>query len=392
MPLAAVYESINTMASSAPGGKNDSGKKAVRHIENLPLLLTSGSLESLSTEEKWLPQFMRQAIVRSISNRIAGLLLVGTSAFLVSCTTTLAKDNTIKLTSVELLFWRSLVSWLLTLVAIAATGTAMRVKKEFYRPLVLRCITGCTTMILTIIVLQNLAVSNATVITYFSPLLAFVLAAFFLNEKPGVFEVGCSMVCVVGAVLVVRPAFLFGKNGSTDTKWYRRSMSSFVTSYLFGEWLAIGCAVVVVCMEAGAYVSLRSLQKVPHLVVMHYFLLATTLVSLAAIFCFQQYGKAKTGGLSLETWGAILGTGALTFAEQLFLTRGFQFDGAGVLAATRLLHVGCEFVWSVILLGTALNAWSAGGAATTAAGVLFLALHRVHNHWAVKRNMRRMLE
>ncbi|CAI5702411.1 unnamed protein product [Peronospora effusa] len=372
MPLAAVYESINIMASSAPGGKNDSGKKAVLHIENLPLLLTSGSLESLSTEEKWLPQFMRQAIVRSISNRIAGLLLVGTSAFLVSCTTTLARDNTIKLTSVELLFWRSLVSWLLTLVAIAATGTAMRVKKEFYRPLVLRCITGCTTMILTIIVLQNVAVSNATVITYFSPLLAFVLAAFFLNEKPRVFEVGCSMVCVVGAVLVVRPAFLFGKNGSTDTKWYRRSMTSFVTSYsvrrVVGYW------------------------KVPHLVVMHYFLLATTLVSLAAIFCFQQYEKAKTGGLSLETWGAILGTGALTFAEQLFLTRGFQFDGAGVLAATRLLHVGCEFVWSVVLLGTALNAWSAGGAATTAAGVLFLALHRVHNHWAVKRNMRRMLE
>ncbi|CAI5743211.1 unnamed protein product [Peronospora destructor] len=275
-------------------------------------------------------------------------------------------------------------------VAIAATGAGMRVKKSFIARWFFD-VSRAATMILTIIVLQNLAVSNDTVITYLTPLLAAVLVN-LLDEKPGVFEVVCSVLCVVGAVLVVRPAFLFGKNRSTDTKWYRRSMTSFVTSYLFGEWLVIGCAVVVVFMEAGAYVSLRSLQKVPHLVVMHYFLLATTLVSLAAILCLQQYNKAKMGDLSLKTWGAILGPGALAFSEQLFLTRGFQFDGAGVLAATRLLHVGCEIVGSVILLNTALNPWSAGRAATAAAGVLFLALRRVHNHWAVKRSISRMLE
>ncbi|KUF91056.1 Phospholipid-transporting ATPase IB [Phytophthora nicotianae] len=104
-----------------------------------------------------------------------------------------------------------------------------------------------------------------------------------------------------------------------------------------------------------------------------------------------QHGKFKAG-TSLETWGAIAGTGVLAFAEQLFLTRGFQFDGAGVLAATRLLHVGCEFAWGVILLGTALNPWSAGGAGATAAGVLFLALRRVHTHWAARRSLRRMLQ
>jgi drug/metabolite transporter (DMT)-like permease len=195
-------------------------------------------------------------------------------------------------------------------------------------------------------------------------------------------------VCVVGAVLVVRPSFLFGKNGSTDAKWYRRSMTSFVTSYLFGESLAIGCAVVVVFMQAGVYVSLRSLQKVPHLVVMHYFLLTATLVSLIAMLGVQ-HGKFKAG-LSLETWGTIAGTGALAFAEQLFLTRGFQFDGAGVLAATRLLRVGFEFAWGVTLLGTVLNPWSAGGAAGTAAGMLLLAFGRVHTHWAARRSMRRM--
>lgn len=94
----------------------------------------------------------------------------------------------------------------------------------------------------------------------------------FLSEgEAGAFTLACSALCVVGAVQVVRPAFVFGKNGSTDAKWYRRSMTSFVTSYLFGESLAIGCAVVTVVMQAGAYVSLRSLQKVPHLVVMNYF-------------------------------------------------------------------------------------------------------------------------
>ncbi|KAE9043972.1 hypothetical protein PR002_g3063 [Phytophthora rubi] len=253
-------------------------------------------------------------------------------------------------------------SYLRCRAAIAATGVKMRAKKEFHRPLLLRCFTGCIAMTLTVLVLQKLSVSNATAITYLSPLLAFAMAVFFLKEKPGAFALGCSALCVIGAVLVVRPAFLFGKNGSTDAKWYRRSMTSFVTSYLFGESLAIGCAVVVVFTQAGAYVSLRSLQK---------------------------HGKFKAG-LSLETGGAILGTGALAFTEQLFLTRGFQFDGAGVLAAMRLLHVGCEFAWGVTLLGTALNPWSASGAAATAAGVLFLALCRVHTHWAARRSMRRM--
>ncbi|KAE8896913.1 hypothetical protein PF005_g12390 [Phytophthora fragariae] len=389
MPLPAIYGAVYaTATSSAPAGKIDSGKKAMRHLENLPLLVASDSLESISTEGKWLPRFMRRAVVRSVANRIAGLILVGTSAFLASCIATLVKDDAFKLSSVETLFWRSLVSWLLTLAAIAATGVKMRVKKEFHRPLLLRCFTGCIAMTLTVLVLQKLSVSNATAITYLSPLLAFAMAVFFLKEKPGAFALGCSALCVVGAVLVVRPAFLFGKNGSTDAKWYRRSMTSFVTSYLFGESLAIGCAVVVVFTQAGAYVSLRSLQKVPHLVVMQYFLLTTTLVSLIAMLVVQ-HGKFKAG-LSLETGGAILGTGALAFTEQLFLTRGFQFDGAGVLAATRLLHVGCEFAWGVTLLGTALNPWSASGAAATAAGVLFLALRRVHTHWAARRSMRRM--
>ncbi|ETI51735.1 hypothetical protein F441_04980 [Phytophthora nicotianae CJ01A1] len=391
MPLPAVYGAVYaTATSSAPAGKIDSGKKALRHLENLPLLVASDSLESMTTEGKWLPRFMRRAVVRSVANRIAGLILVGTSAFLASCIATLAKDDAIKLSAVEALFWRSLVSWLFTVLAIATTGTKMRVKKEFNRQLLLRCILGCISTTLSVLVLEKLAVSNATAITYFSPLLVFAMAAFFLKEKPGLFTVVCSVLCVTGAVLVVRPAFLFGKNGSTDAKWYHRSMTSFVTSYLFGESLAVGCAVVVAFMQAGAYVSLRSLHKVQYLVVMHYFLFTMTLVSLAAMLGVQ-HGKFKAG-TSLETWGAIAGTGVLAFAEQLFLTRGFQFDGAGVLAATRLLHVGCEFAWGVILLGTALNPWSAGGAGATAAGVLFLALRRVHTHWAARRSLRRMLQ
>ncbi|RLN57891.1 hypothetical protein BBJ29_005866 [Phytophthora kernoviae] len=392
MPLPAVYGAVYATASSAtPAGKIDSGKKAVRHLENLPLLMASDSLQALSNDGKWLPRFMRRTVARSIANRVAGLILVSTSAFLTSCIATLVNDDTFKLPHVETLFWRSLVSWLITLAAITATGDKIRVKKELRRALVLRCVTGCIAMTITVFILQKLALSNATAITYFNPLLVFVMSYYFLKEKPSVATVGCAVVCIAGAVLVVRPAYLFGEKDSTDAKWYRRSMTSIVTSYLFGELLAISCAVVVVFMQAGTYVSLRSLQKVPHLAVMHYFLFTTTLVSLVTLL-ITQHGKAKTFtvDLKLETWGAILGTGALAFAEQLFLTRGFQFDGAGILAATRLLHVGFEFAWGMMILGTAMNTWSAVGAAATAAGVLLLALPRVLNHWATKRSMRRM--
>ena len=186
--------------------------------------------------------------------------------------------------------------------------------------------------------------------------------------------------CVSGAVLVVRPRFLFGRDGSTDAKWYNRSMTSIVTSYLFGESLAIGCAIFVVLMQTGAHLSLRSLRKVPHLVVMHYFLLATTLASLAVMLC-SQHGKVKAE-LSFEAWGAIFCSGVFAFMEQLLLTRGFQFDAAGVLAATRLLTVGYQFAWSTILFGTGINSYSAGGATAVVAGVIVLVLRRVQMHRA----------
>ncbi|KAG7396685.1 hypothetical protein PHYBOEH_001914 [Phytophthora boehmeriae] len=338
MPLPAVYGAVYATASSAtPAGKIDSGKKAVRHLENLPLLVASDSLQALSNDGKWLPSFMRRTVARSIANRVAGLILVSTSAVLTSCITTLVHDGNFKLPPVEMLFWRSFVSWLVTLAAIASTGDKIRVKKEHRRALVLRCVTGCIAMTITVFVLQKLALSNATAITYFNPLLVFVMSYFFLKEKPSVSTAFCAAISITGAVLVVRPAFLFGAKDSTDAKWYRRSMASLVTSYLFGESLAIFCAVVVVITQAGAYVSLRSLQKMPHLAVMHYFLLTTTLVSLATLL-ITQHGKAKifTVDMALETWVAILGTGGLAFAEQLFLTRGFQFDDAGILSAAQL--------------------------------------------------------
>ena len=111
--VTSVYDTVSGFVSD---GKMNTGKKAMGRLENSPLLITSTSLESMVRNISWLPHILRRAVARSIASHIAGLLLVSTSAFFTCCIEMLGRGDTLKLIPVETLFWRSLVSWLLTLV------------------------------------------------------------------------------------------------------------------------------------------------------------------------------------------------------------------------------------------------------------------------------------
>lgn len=92
--------------------------------------------------------------------------------------------------------------------------------------------------------------------------------------------------------------------------------------------------------------------------------------------------------MTVEAWSVALGTGALAFAGQVFLTRGLQFEPAGSASVMRLLDVALLFTWDLALLDTTPNAWSYAGAAVICAGVAFIPVRKLRGHWAIKRRFR----
>lgn len=114
-----------------------------------------------------------------------------------------------------------------------------------------------------------------------------------LKEKILWFNLAAAVVAYAGVVFVAQPTFLFPQPTRWHLpftiplphapRWVRLAMA-----FMFGNAVAYLCAGVSAAAQTCVFVGLRSLQKVPHLVVLHYVLLLSTLLSLAAVLAFQQ--------------------------------------------------------------------------------------------------------
>jgi drug/metabolite transporter (DMT)-like permease len=77
-------------------------------------------------------------------------------------------------------------------------------------------------------------------------------------------------------------------------------------------------------------------------------------------------------------WLAVIGSGVTTFLGQLFLTRGFQLEKAGIASVMRYLDVVFVFIWDACLLREKINYWSVVGAAIICSSAIIIALRKAH--------------
>lgn len=110
-----------------------------------------------------------------------------------------------------------------------------------------------------------------------------------LKEKIYLLDFVAAAVAFVGVVLVAQPTYIFGE----PKHWYSVPVTiplprmprfmRLLMAVMFGNAVAIVCAVASSASQALTFVGLRALKKVPHLAVMHYLLLLSTVLSLAAL-------------------------------------------------------------------------------------------------------------
>ncbi|OQR83668.1 Drug/Metabolite Transporter (DMT) Superfamily [Achlya hypogyna] len=317
-------------------------------------LVICGCAMGISEEARLVPPVARPP------HHLLGLSLVAASAFMFSLMSCAVKFESGTMTSMESVFWRSLFSWLLTLATILVRGSRLTVTKEFWGYLALRCVVGFISMALGFWTMTQMALADASVIIFTSPVLAALLGVVLLHEKIDRFSLACAILSFGGVVCVSRPTFLFGAQDEAVTN---------------GSKLAVLGGLGSASAQAMVYVAVRKLQRLDFLVVIHYFFLTSLLLSTIWITTIEE---GFVWAMPPSTWAVAVSTGVLGYLGQLFMTKGFQLENVGIASVMRYLDIVFVFIWEVTLLHEPINPWSIVGALIICGCAIGIAVRKSH--------------
>ncbi|CAH0475023.1 unnamed protein product [Peronospora belbahrii] len=292
---------------------------------------------------------------------LLGMSYVAMSSVCFSLMSTMIKFNTYTMTSIEAIFWRSSVAMILNYVLIWYTGKTLYVVPENRMMLFYRCLAGFSSISFAFYALSQMVLADSSVIVFTSPVFTFFLGACLLHENIDIPSFACALLSFGGLICVVRPGFIFGYNHAT--------------AQTDGSLIAVGSALLGAIGQAFVFVTVRKLKGVHFMVVVHYFMLFSTIGSLVYMLLVQRVFVVPA---TLGVWLSVIGSGLLTFVGQLLLTKGFQLEKAGIASVMRYLDVVCVFIWDYLLLGEKINCWSIVGAAIICSCAVVIALRKAH--------------
>ena len=241
-----------------------------------------------------------------------------------------------RLPTMEIVSARSLVVLVLSWALLAREGVSPWGRARGL--LIVRGLLGFTALTLYYYSLVRLPLADATVIQFTNPIWTTLLAALLLSERLGPREVAASLASLSGVVLLARPTLLFGGDASSLP-------AGPVTVALLGAFLS-----------GGAYVTVRSLGRTEHpLVIVFWLALVSTLLS----FPFLVIGAALPTPADL---GLLAVVGLTTFVGQLAITLGLRDEPAGRATAVAYLQVVFAVLWGILLLEEYPDAWTLLGA------------------------------
>lgn len=206
---------------------------------------------------------------------------------------------------------------------------------------------------------SKMVLADASVIVFTSPVITFFFGACLLEEKIDCISFICALGSFGGLVCVARPAFLFGHE-APETRQH-------------APWMAIISAFMGAIGQAFVFICVRKLHSQHTQVIIHYFMLFSTLCATVLVLGIEQgFTIPRTGLL----WLCVLGSGLLTFMGQMLLTKGFQLEKAGIASVMRNFDMVCVFLWDSLLLHEPITHWSILGATTVFCAAILIALRK----------------
>ena len=275
---------------------------------------------------------------------ILGIILAITSSFLLSFSSLMIKLAE-SIPTLEVTFMR------LTFHLVFSLPAMVLFKDKFIYPwkqskyLLLRGVTGATSMSLMIYSVKHMPLADARVIFYIYPVCTALLGRIFLKEPVSKFDVIAMVLSIGGVVLIGRPSFLFGSVGKTSGS---------------GEvWVPTLTAVAAAVLAALSAVLTRKMsQEVGPRVVVFYFALVGSIITFAG---------SLISGFKYPDCGThdpiyMIGAGTIGFFGQILTSKALSLEKASVVSLVRTIGIVFSFILQLIVLDVIPNGLSIGGA------------------------------
>lgn len=240
--------------------------------------------------------------------------------------------------SIEIVFFRSLVSLVITYYTIYRTKT--KIFNEHTPTLFMRGLTGAIAMSLYFYTIQNMPLATAVTILYLAPIFTIIFAIFIVGEYPDKRQWPFFILSFVGVVLM--------KN--IDTR-------------VSGLHFAMG---IVAAMCAGlAYNMIRRLKgKVHHSLVIFYFPFVT--IPFCLPWLIPSWVTPNLHQLSI-----LISIGVFTQIAQVFMTKAYMSESAAKISHFNYLTCFFAFITGLIFFDETLNVLSIFGLVLVFVGILF---------------------
>jgi len=257
-----------------------------------------------------------------------GLLLVLASQMFFSIMNVVVKqlhNIDTPISTFQVIIARMGITYIFSLAYILATKIKDPIlgPKEVRPLLIFRGVSGFVGLFGVYYSLQYLSLSDATVLTFLSPLCTAIAGALFLNENFRRSQALAGVVSLVGVVLIARPPFLFGGLGGKISDGVTLTSNGTPTERM----IAVGVALFGILGATGTYTSIRAIGKRAHaLHIMSYFsLLCVIVASIAMVVTRTPFVIPSR----LDWFSLLILIGIFGFIAQVLLTMGLQRETAG---------------------------------------------------------------
>ncbi|EDO48901.1 predicted protein [Nematostella vectensis] len=251
---------------------------------------------------------------------------------------------TISMPSYEVVWFRSVVVGVFLLpYVIYHRITLFSNPKWSYKFLLARSALGAAGVLLKYYSFKNLSVSDATVLSFTTPIFAALFGYILLKESLHWMDGLAAMFSLGGVILTARPSFIFGSTTGQD----------------IGEvWMPVCASLAGAIVAALAFIFVRKLGKFEVIVIVLYLN--------AAMFTTSTIGGLMDGKWSLpmcetnENWYLLL-LGIAAIFLQVFMTKALALEKAVIVTLVRTSDILFAFIWQMSFFSVKPSWYSIGG-------------------------------
>ncbi|KAI0740127.1 drug/metabolite transporter [Earliella scabrosa] len=267
----------------------------------------------------------------------------------------------------ELIWVRMVMTWLVCVSYMSLTKVPDPVlgPKGVRHLLAARGLAGFTGLFGTYYALQYLSLSDATVLSFLTPMTTAVTGALFLKETLTLKQVSASVFSFAGVVLIARPEFLFGTHAEVED-----AAGHVVTSSQ--RVGAVGVALLGVVGITGAYTTVRAIGKRAH--TMHNIGAFSFFCVLTAPIAMLVTRTPVVIPDNLACLGMILAVSLCGFGAQMTLTMGLRRETAGRGSMAMYIQIIFALVFERVIFHTTPPPLSIVGTVIILASAIYIAV------------------